>query len=110
MTKPRRVALLVADILMFLGGIGAVLIFVAITIVLHQAPGWPHIPSGDQIMATAQTSQLRVMAGDAYDKLKIFTDIVDGYRWDFLVFGGLLFLGSIFHLILTPWKLREKKQ
>ena len=110
MTKPRRVALLVADILMFLGGIGAVLIFVAITIVLHQAPGWPQIPSGDQIMATAQTSQLRAMASDAYDKLKIFTDIVDDYRWYFLVFGGLLFLGSIFHFILTPWKLREKMQ
>ena len=61
-------------------------------------------------MATAQTSQLRAMASDAYDKLKIFTDIVDGYRWYFLVFGGLLFLGSIFHFILTPWKLREKMQ
>ncbi len=108
MTKVRRVTLLVADILMLLGGIGSVLIFIVITLTLREAPGWPRIPSGDEIKATTETWRLRGMAADAYDKLQIFTEMVDGYRWYFLVFGSLLFVGSIVHFALTPWRLREK--
>jgi hypothetical protein len=107
MTKVRRVTLLVADILMLLGGIGAVLIFIAITLTLREAPGWPHIPSGDEINATTEPWRLRGMVADAYDKLQIFTAMVDLYRWYFLVFGSLLFLGSIVHFCLIPWRLRN---
>jgi hypothetical protein len=107
MTKVRRVTLLIADILMLLGGIGSVLFFIAITLTLREAPGWPHIPSSDEIRATTETWRLRGMAADAYDKLQIFTEMVDVYRWYFLVFGSLLCLGSLVHFGLTPWRLRE---
>jgi hypothetical protein len=93
---------------MLLGGIGAVLIFVALTFALHETAGWPHIPSADDIKATTETWKLRGMAADAYDKLGVFVDAVDAYRWWFLVFGSLLLLGSILHFVLTPWRLKEK--
>jgi len=102
--------LLVAEILMLLGGVVAFLLFIAITLLLHQTPGWPHIPTEKEIQAITDIWRLRDMAVDAYEKLQAFVDVADTYRWFFLIFGSLLFLGSIVHFILTPWKLREKSQ
>ena len=95
---------------MLLAGLSALLLFIALTIMLSETPGWPQIPSPEQLRGITEVSHLRSRATDAYEKLGIYVEMVDAYRWYFLTFGCFLAVGSVLHFLLTPWKLTNKSQ
>jgi hypothetical protein len=96
--------------IMLLAGLLALMLFITVTIMLSETPGWPQIPSAEQVRSITDISHLRSRTVDAYEKLGIYVELVDNYRWYFLTFGCFLAIGSVLHFALTPWRLRDKSK
>ena len=105
MNKPKRVILLLTDILMLLAGLVGFLIFVVIVI---YTPSLSDIPTADVIRSTTGIHELRAMADDGYGKFRAFVGALLTLRWYFVGLGGFLFVRSIIHFCLTPWRLKDK--
>lgn len=101
MTKPKRVTLLLADILMILAGVAAMFFFVGLTEVVRIIHSEPEVTWEK----TSPPHRLESAIVTAYQYLNHLTKIVDVCRWAFLVAGALLLGGGISHLCFTPWQL-----
>jgi hypothetical protein len=108
MTKPKRVILLLTEILMLVAGAVGVLIFVVTTTVVCRHISLADIPTAGTIRSTTGIYELRAMAEDSSDKYRALVEALQTLRWYFLGLGAFLALGSIVHFCLTPWKLKDK--
>jgi hypothetical protein len=108
MTKPKRVILLLTQILMIAaGGVGALIFFVTTTVVCRHI-SLADIPKADAIHSMTNVNELRIIAEDSSDKYRGLVEALLTLRWYFLGLGAFLALASIVHFCLTPWKLKEK--
>lgn len=103
MTKPRRIVLLVVDIITLFAGIVAV----ALAIALSLYPGWPKIPSRDEILAASPTS-LRSKMQSARENMETLVSMKQEARDRFMFIGGIVVVGTILRLSFTPWRVRER--
>jgi len=108
MTKPKRVILLLTQILMLVAGAVGVLIFVVITTVVCRHISLADIPTADTIRPITGIHELRVIAEDSSDKYRALVEAMQTVRWYFLGLGAFLAVGSIVHFCLTPWKLKDR--
>lgn len=108
MNRPKRVILLLTEILMLIAGICGILIFIGITLSVVRSRSVADIPSADVINSTTETWRLKGMAEDGYGKFQALASALATLRWYFLGLGGFLFVSSIIHFCLTPWKLKDK--
>src|SRR5579859_2837276 len=101
MTKPKRVILLLTEILMLVAGTVGVLIFVTITTVVCRHISLADIPTEHAISSITDTHKLRAIAEDSSDKYLGLADAIQTLRWYFLGLGAFLAVGSIIHFCLT---------
>ena len=109
MTKPKRVILLLTQILMLVAGAVGVLIFVVITVFVCRHVSLADIPTTEAIRATTDMHRVRAIAEDSSEKYGALLEGVQNMRWYFLGLGAFLAVGSVVHFCLTPWKLRDKQ-
>jgi hypothetical protein len=107
MTKPKRVILLVTEILMLAAGVVGILIFATLTWVLSRHIS---VPTNEAIRAATGTRELRSMAEDSSGKYWALLEAFQTLRWYFLGLGTLLAAGSVIHFCLTPWKLGDGRE
>lgn len=108
MTKTRRVILLVTNILTLLMGVFAFLYFGMFCYVLSHSNHWSDVPSLDKIHTTTNIYFLRNTTEEERDGLLADYDLIKTYKWYVLIFGAFLFINSVIHFFLTPWKLKDK--
>jgi hypothetical protein len=107
MSKSKRVILLLTNILMLVASLVGFIGFIVLTDI-HSHHGYAGYASRNDIINTTDVARLQTMGAVASDGWDRFTDVIDTNRWFFLGFGALLFVTSIIHFCLTPWKLKDE--
>ena|SRR5215471_15724135 len=102
MTKPKRIVLLVVEIVTALGGLAA--LTVAVFFMFLRGDVLPSMPSHQEIYAASE-AKLRTELKLAVDNVSSLSSIVQEWGGLLLFCGSVMFVGSILRLILTPWRL-----
>lgn len=105
MTKPRRIILLVVDIVAVLSGVVALI--VSIVFFALRRDVLPHMPSHQEIYA-ASVTRLRTDLQLAVDDVSSLSDTVSEFGALLMFFGVVMLIGSILRLVFTPWRISTK--
>lgn len=107
MTKPKRVTLLVVDIVTVLSGLATLL--VAIVFVIFRNELLPNTPSHQEIYA-ASTERLRTYIQLMSDRAELLSNTVQDFGALLVLGGVVMFVGSILRLVATPWRLSKTEK
>ena len=104
MTKPRRIILLVVDIVTVLAGLVALIVSIVFAVLRNDVS--PRTPSHQEIYAASVTT-LRTDLKLAVDDISFLSGTVREWTGLLMFFGAVMFVGSILRLVFTPWRLSE---
>ena len=102
MTKPKRIILLVVDIVTVLSGLIALI--VAAVFFALRTDVMARMPSHQEIHA-ASITRLRTDLQLAVDHISFLSGTVNEWGGLLMFFGLVMFVGSILRLVFTPWRL-----